>query len=171
MFFLDQPKVFYNLMNCVHDRQNHPTPGPSRSPPLTPSRRNKTSWAPQAPPETPRKRRDNHQQGLQGIKSSLPANLSLQSIQKRLIASFDLSYIPDDWQIHLIRRILQGYDSVFCAGTGLSGYGKSLIFEALAVLGGPGKLVLVISPLKALEHDQVRGFIIVIQYAGNLTVF
>lgn len=37
-----------------------------------------------------------------------------------------------------------------------AGYGKSLVFEALAVLGGAGKLVLVISPLKALGHDQVR---------------
>lgn len=52
----------------------------------------------------------------------------------------------------MIRRILQGYDSIFCAGTG---YGKSLIFEGLAVLGGPKKLVIVISPLKALERDQV----------------
>ena len=43
----------------------------------------------------------------------------------------NLSYTPDDWQVHLIRRILQGYDSIFCAGTG---YGKSLIFEGLAVL-------------------------------------
>jgi DEAD/DEAH box helicase len=60
--------------------------------------------------------------------------------------------MPDDWQVHLIRRILQGYDSIFCAGTG---YGKSLIFEGLAVLGGPKKLVIVISPLKALERDQV----------------
>jgi len=70
-----------------------------------------------------------------------------------LINSFNLSYTPDDWQVHLIRRILQGYDSIFCAGTG---YGKSLIFEALAVLGGAGKLVLVISPLKALERDQAE---------------
>jgi superfamily II DNA helicase RecQ len=61
-------------------------------------------------------------------------------------------YTPDEWQIHLIRRILQGYDSILCAGTG---YGKSLIFEGLAVLGGNGKLVVVISPLKALEYDQV----------------
>lgn len=131
---------------------DHPTPGPTRSPPQTPSRRNKTSQTPRPPPETPRKRRDNHQQCLQGVKSQLPADLSLQFIQQRLITSFKLPYIPDDWQLHLIRRILQGYDSIFCAGTG---YGKSLIFEALAVLGGPGKLVLVISPLKALERDQV----------------
>ena len=58
----------------------------------------------------------------------------------------------DDWQLHLVRRILAGYDSILCAGTG---YGKSLIFEALALLGGKGKLVIVISPLKALERDQV----------------
>ncbi|KAK0466075.1 P-loop containing nucleoside triphosphate hydrolase protein, partial [Desarmillaria tabescens] len=64
-----------------------------------------------------------------------------------------LSYHPDDWQAHLIHRILQGYDSIFCAGTG---YGKSLIFEGLAALRGKGKLVMVISPLKALEWDQIK---------------
>ena len=37
-----------------------------------------------------------------------------------------------------------------------SALGRAMaIFEALAVLGGPGKVVLVISPLKALERDQV----------------
>ena len=69
------------------------------------------------------------------------------------IAKLKLSYTPDNWQAHLIQQILQGYDSIFCAGTG---YGKSLIFEGLAVLGGSQKLVIVISPLKALEHNQVR---------------
>jgi superfamily II DNA helicase RecQ len=47
---------------------------------------------------------------------------------------------------------LQGYDSIFCAGTG---YSKSLVFEALAILGGLKKLALVVSPLKVLERDQV----------------
>ena len=64
----------------------------------------------------------------------------------RLVSLLKLSYTPDDCQVHLIRRILQGYDSIFCAGTG---YGKSLIFEGLAVLAGTKKLVIVISPLKA----------------------
>lgn len=41
------------------------------------------------------------------------------------------------------------------AGTG---YGKSYIFETLALLGGPTKLVLVICPIKALEYDQVCAF-------------
>lgn len=61
--------------------------------------------------------------------------------------------MPDDWQIHLMIRILRGYDSIFLAGTG---YGKSLIFEAVAVLGGKKKVTIVICPLKALEADQVR---------------
>ena len=149
MCFLSLKVQSFMLMISVLD---HSTPGPTRSPPQTPSHHNKTSQALRPPPETPRKQRDNHQQCLAGVKSHLPANLSLQLIRKRLITSFKLPYTPDDWQIHLIRRILQGYDSIFCAGTG---YGKSLIFEALSVLGSPSKLVLVISPLKALERDQV----------------
>ena len=108
--------------------------------------------APPTAPETPRRRKDNISQCLRGINTNLPLSLSLTSIRSHLIAKLSLLYTPDDWQIHLIRRILQGYDSIFCAGTG---YGKSLIFEGLAVLGGNGKLVIVISPLKALEYDQV----------------
>jgi superfamily II DNA helicase RecQ len=61
--------------------------------------------------------------------------------------------MPDEWQAHLIQRVLQGYDSIFCAGTG---YGKSLIFEGIAALGGRGKVAIVISPLKALQKDQVN---------------
>ena len=144
-------------MSSVINQQYHPSPGTTRSPSKSPPRRNGAFQASRVPPETPRKRRDNHQQRLQGVNSALLSDLSLQSISERLITSFNLSYSPDDWQVHLIRRILQGYDSIFCAGTG---YGKSLIFEALAILAGPKKVVLVISPLKALERDQVCGLLL-----------
>lgn len=140
-------------MSSPGNEQNHPTHSLVGLLPQSPLHRHRTSQTSRIPPETPQKQRDNRQQHLQGVKSNLPAHLSLVSIWQRLINSFNLSYMPDDWQVHLIRRILQGYDSIFCAGTG---YGKTLIFEALAVLGGAGKLVLVISPLKALECDQVR---------------
>ncbi|KAF5340719.1 hypothetical protein D9611_007435 [Ephemerocybe angulata] len=102
-------------------------------------------------PETPRKRKPPVQSRLPGIRTTLPNNLTLPSIRKRLKKRLKLTYTPDDWQLHLIRRLLQGYDSILCAGTG---YGKSLIFEGLAALGGKGKCVVIISPLKALEHDQ-----------------
>ena len=144
-------------MSSHGQQQHHPNYGPARSRPPTPSHHNGTLPTSHAPPETPRKWRDNHQKHLQGVKLSLPTHLSLKSIQQQLINAFNLSYTPDDWQLHLIRRILQGYDSIFCAGTS---YGKSLIFEALSVLGGPGKLVLVISPLKALECDQVHPYLL-----------
>ena len=107
---------------------------------------------PRTNPQTPRRRKITASVRLQGIKTTMPNNLSLTSISRRLVSSLKLKYIPDDWQVHLIHRILQGYNSIFCAGTG---YGKSLIFEGLAVLSGKGKLVIVISPLKALERDQV----------------
>jgi hypothetical protein len=120
--------------------------------PQTPSRHSTASRHPPLLPETPRKRKENANQRLRGIKTKMPENLSLDAIRTRFKSVLKLSYTPDDWQVHLIRRILQGYDSIFSAGTG---YGKSLIFEALAVLGGAKKLVIVISPLKALEHNQV----------------
>ncbi|KAF8962190.1 P-loop containing nucleoside triphosphate hydrolase protein, partial [Flammula alnicola] len=62
-----------------------------------------------------------------------------------------LSFEVDDWQAHMVHRVRKGYDSIFIAGTG---YGKSLIFQGLAALA-PEKTLIVISPLKALERDQV----------------
>ncbi|KAJ6573781.1 hypothetical protein DFH09DRAFT_1311870 [Mycena vulgaris] len=70
-----------------------------------------------------------------------------------VIDKLKLPYIPYDLQIHLIIRILRGHDSIFLAGTG---YGKSLIFEAVAVLGGKKKVTIVECPSKALEADQVK---------------
>jgi superfamily II DNA helicase RecQ len=81
--------------------------------------------------------------------------LTLAQTSAELVSKLNLSFTPDDWQVHLISRIRQGYNSVFLAGTG---YGKSLVFEGLqvAVLGGQSKMVIIISPLKALERDQVH---------------
>ena len=122
-----------------------------RTPPSTLSRRINHSNALLPTPATPQQRKDNALLCLCGIKIRLPGNLSLESIYTCLIAELSLLYTPDDWQVHLIQHIFQGYDSIFCTGTG---YGKSLVFEGLAIFGGAGKLVIVISPLKALEHDQ-----------------
>ncbi|KAJ2915312.1 hypothetical protein MD484_g5119, partial [Candolleomyces efflorescens] len=104
-------------------------------------------------PETPRKRKPPSSARLSGLRAALPANLAVNAIQRRLRTLLGLSYTPDLWQAHLIQRLLQGYDSILCAGTG---YGKSLIFEGMAALGGKGKVVFVICPLKALEHDQAQ---------------
>ena len=91
--------------------------------PTTPSKCHGPSSAIQTVLETPKRRKENTLQRLPGIKTILPANLSLASIRQRLVDTLRLTFIPDDWQVHLIRRVLQGYDSIFCAGTG---YGKSL---------------------------------------------
>ena len=98
--------------------------------PLTPSRRKNQPTAPPTAPETPRRRKDNISQRLRGINTNLPSSLSLTSIRSRLISKLSLSYTPDDWQIHLIRQILQAYDSIFCAGTGC-GKSKSRIIYSV----------------------------------------
>ena len=49
---------------------------------------------------------------------------------------------------------------IFCVGTG---YDKSLIFKSLMALWGKGRVVIIISPLKALECDQAC--ILSIRYA------
>ncbi|KII84369.1 hypothetical protein PLICRDRAFT_118086, partial [Plicaturopsis crispa FD-325 SS-3] len=121
-----------------------------QSRPATPPR--SRSGQTQRSPGTPRRRKAPASQRLRGIKP-LPRHLSThEKTSAQLVSKLQLDYIPDSWQVALVMRILQGYDSIFCAGTG---YGKSLIFQGLAVLGGSKKLVVVISPLKALEYDQV----------------
>lgn len=82
--------------------------------------------------------------------------MSFDETRQALITKLKLSYLPDDWQVSLIMRILRGYDSIFVAGTG---YGKSLIFKGVAVLGGEKKVTIVVCPLKALEADQVRHYL------------
>ena len=79
-----------------------------------------------------------------GIKKS---KRSIQEIKAELKRILKLSFTPDEWQAHLIQRVQDGYDSIFCAGTG---YGKSIIFEGIATLGGQRKVTIVISPLKSL---------------------
>ncbi|KAL1948297.1 hypothetical protein VTO73DRAFT_12372 [Trametes versicolor] len=103
-------------------------------------------------PPTPRRRKQPISVALQGTKP-LTSRLQPSALAPRLKTALKLSFDPDPWQLELLSRLLRGFDSILCAGTG---YGKSLIFEGLAVLSGSSKLVIVISPLKALERDQMQ---------------
>ena len=103
-------------------------------------------------PETPRRRKLPDASGLQGTRP-LSDRLQPSALGKRLKERLKLKFEPDAWQLELISRVLRGFDAILLAGTG---YGKSLIFEGLAAVGGAKRVVLVISPLKALERDQVR---------------
>ena len=90
---------------------------------------------------------------LHGIRTTLPKKLEdVEAVRAALKQKLALDFQPDLWQVHLIQRVLKGYDTVCVAATGL---GKSLIFEGTAALAGPSKVVVVICPLKALERDQV----------------
>jgi len=100
------------------------TPSPQLGGPLSPNHPNISRTNPQ----TPRRRKPAASVRLQGIKTTMPNNLSIPSISRRLISTLKLQYTPDDWQVHLIHWIFQGFDSIFCAGTG---YGKSLVFEGV----------------------------------------
>lgn len=98
---------------------------------------------------TPRRRKTPNRNRNPGIK---PVKRSIQALREELKRILKLSFTPEEWQAHLIQRVQQGYDSIFCAGTG---YGKSLVFEGIAALGGQRKVTIVISPLKSLQKDQV----------------
>jgi superfamily II RNA helicase len=99
-------------------------------------------------PTTPRKRKTPVADRLLGVKQLTE---KLQDVKSRTHQRLGLRFDLDDWQGELIRHLREGYNSIMVAGTG---YGKSVIFEGLAVLN-KAKIVIVICPLKALERDQV----------------
>ncbi len=76
-----------------------------------------------------------------------------------------MSYLPDEWQGELVSHVFAGYDAVVCAGTG---YGKSLTFEALALLAKKGKVTIIICPLKALKRDQVSDSLFSINFYTHM---
>ncbi|KAH9922989.1 P-loop containing nucleoside triphosphate hydrolase protein [Fomitopsis serialis] len=122
-------------------------------PPRTPPRRAAPALGSATrSPGTPRRHKVPSSKSTQGTRRRT-AKYATAKVKSDLKEAFSLPFEPDDWQAELISRVLRGYDSIFCAGTG---YGKSLVFQALAKLGGKNKAVLVICPLKALEADQVR---------------
>jgi superfamily II DNA or RNA helicase len=100
-------------------------------------------------PEKKRKLPWNHPARFYGTKK---ATFTISEISNQIKQKLQLSFDLEDWQSEIIKRIIQRYDCIFIAGTG---YGKSIIFEGVAALQ-PNKIAIVISPLKALERDQVK---------------
>ena len=67
-------------------------------------------------------------------------------------------YEPHEWQLRAALKVLEGNDGVVVAGTGK---GKTIIFALLGLAVELSKTeghYIVISPLKALEGDQVSRF-------------
>ena len=119
---------------------NRPTTPPNFTPyaPGTPRRRKV--------PSTPTRR-------VQGIRTRLPSRVTTpEAVQRVLKQELSIPFEPDFWQAYIVHCILQGYDGMCVAATGL---GKSLVFEGTAKLAGTGQAALVVCPLKALERDQV----------------
>jgi ATP-dependent helicase YprA (DUF1998 family) len=65
---------------------------------------------------------------------------------------------PYDWQLDVTEAILLGLDSVVIAGTGA---GKTMPFM-MPLLLNKSKKVIIVSPLKILQVDQVRDILILI---------
>jgi ATP-dependent helicase YprA (DUF1998 family) len=64
-------------------------------------------------------------------------------------------YYPHDWQLRAAVKVLEGNDGIVVAGTGK---GKTVVFALLALaaeLSGSKGHYIIVSPLKALEGDQV----------------
>jgi bloom syndrome protein len=83
--------------------------------------------------------------GKKGYNSTATRN-SLQST-----FSERFGHDPYDWQLDVTEAILLGLDTVIIAGTGA---GKTIPFM-LPLLLHKDKLMIVISPLKVLQQDQV----------------
>ena len=103
---------------------------------------------------TPKKRKSKTIQPIQGSKLAVGIESQAQ-VKTRLRKRLHLDFDPDDWQVAAVQKIRQGCDSIIIAGTGA---GKSLVFQGLAALS-PKMAVIIISPLKALERDQVRNIV------------
>lgn len=82
-----------------------------------------------------------------------PTVMKLETLSAKPKSTLSLGFDPEAWQLTVIQRILQRYDVIFTAGTS---YGKSLIFEGVAAMAGKKRVCIVVTPLKALERDQVR---------------
>ena len=64
-------------------------------------------------------------------------------------------YEPRDWQLQAALKVLEGSDGIVVAGTGK---GKTMIFALLGLAASLSKAkghYIIVSPLKALEGDQV----------------
>ena len=64
-------------------------------------------------------------------------------------------YYPHDWQMQAALKVLEGSDGIVVAGTGK---GKTIIFALLGLAAELSESVghyIIVSPLKALEGDQV----------------
>lgn len=65
-------------------------------------------------------------------------------------------YEPHEWQVEAALKVLEGTNGVVVAGTGK---GKTMVFTLLGLavqLSGTKGHYVIVSPLKALEGDQVR---------------
>ncbi|KAG8923320.1 hypothetical protein FRC01_012897 [Tulasnella sp. 417] len=101
-------------------------------------------------PPRPRKRGRQTNGWFQGTR---PTVMKQETLSAKLKSSLSLDFDPEEWQLTIIQRILQRYDVIFTAGTS---YGKSLVFEGVAAMAGKKRVCIVVTPLKALERDQVQ---------------
>jgi ATP-dependent helicase YprA (DUF1998 family) len=78
-----------------------------------------------------------------------------------LVDRFKNSFVglqPHDWQLDVTEAVLLGLDCIVIAGTGA---GKTMPFAMPLLLDeNKDKIVVVISPLNELEHDQVSSTIV-----------
>jgi ATP-dependent helicase YprA (DUF1998 family) len=76
-----------------------------------------------------------------------------EELREETKARFD--YYPHDWQLQAAVKVLEGNDGMVVAGTGK---GKTIIFALLGLAAELSKTnghYIIVSPLKALEGDQV----------------
>ncbi|KAF5374595.1 hypothetical protein D9615_008912 [Tricholomella constricta] len=130
-------------------------------PPSTPSR-NPLSSIPDpanSPFDTPRRRKTPSSTLRAPQSCKWPRIGKVIPVEDIVNASQELyGFTPREWQIKIFTKAAEGFDTFGIAGTGS---GKSLVFVLLALaaeMADCNGLVIVISPLKSLQKDQVLRF-------------
>jgi superfamily II DNA/RNA helicase len=95
----------------------------------------------------------NAEKSSQGVQ---PMEMALAQLRKELKKRLKLGFEPEPWQAMMVKKILEGHDAVYVAGTGR---GKSLVWEGVAAMAKRrGRLflvVVVIEPLRSIQEDMV----------------
>lgn len=96
--------------------------------------------------------RNRSQSNLEGARKAVNGyNSSITRHELKNVFAARFRHEPYEWQLDVAESVLLGLDSVVIAGTGA---GKTIPFM-LPLLFKPEKLVVIISPLKVLQDDQV----------------
>jgi ATP-dependent helicase YprA (DUF1998 family) len=101
---------------------------------------------------------DRQNQVLKAARAATP-KYSAETTRTGIVKAFSNSFggkDPYDWQVDVCEALLLGVNCIVIAGTGA---GKTMPFVMPLLVDETGrKIVIILSPLNELEHDQVSSY-------------